>query len=360
MDPVRRDRSAARAGDACRPVPDAARTRSGGLACRASPAWHDRRRHPRAAVRVGRRASRTRHPGVPLRRHRSRHAPRRAHPRRVRHPLGRRALGHRPPARAGTPKNRDDRRTEGVGGDRGAGERVSGRTRRGRRPPFARARRRRRLRDRRRLPGGAAAPRDRRPADRSLRLQRQHGDRGATSRDRARHGRAGSALDRGVRRLPARPGRDAGAHDGPAAARGDGPDGREPAHTTHRRSAGRDAPHRARDPPRAARVNCAAAARRKAYDAAFDVLPAWRSTRPRRPERPPRDLARLAESRERLLLGESFALHQQSLGALDRLARGERLGQRVRLVAQSRELFVPGARVAIAGGRTVSRNGFTR
>ena len=62
----------------------------------------------------------------------------------------------------GTPKNRDDRRTEGLGGDRGAGERVSGRTRRRRRPPLARARRRRRLRDRRRLPGSAPAARDRR------------------------------------------------------------------------------------------------------------------------------------------------------------------------------------------------------
>src|ERR671930_2094908 len=56
-----------------------------------------------------------------------------------------------------------------------------------------------------------------------------------------------------------------------------------------------------------------------------------------------RDLAGLAQPRERLLLGEPLALHQQSLRPLDRLARGERLRERVGLLAQRQELLVAGA-----------------
>ena len=41
---------------------------------------------------------------------------------------------------------------------------------------------------------------------------------------------------------------------------------------------------------------------------------------------------------------EPFLLHQQALGALDRLARGKRLRQRLRLLTQGHELFVAGAR----------------
>src|SRR3954452_695072 len=58
-------------------------------------------------------------------------------------------------------------------------------------------------------------------------------------------------------------------------------------------------------------------------------------------QRPARDLARLAEARERVGLRELLLLHQQALRTLDRLARDERLLQRVGLGAYGDELQVP-------------------
>src|SRR6266540_1551306 len=57
-------------------------------------------------------------------------------------------------------------------------------------------------------------------------------------------------------------------------------------------------------------------------------------------QRPSRDLTRLAQTCERVLLGETLLLHQQALGPFDRLAGGERLGQRLRLLAQRGQLLV--------------------
>src|SRR5262245_23042650 len=57
-------------------------------------------------------------------------------------------------------------------------------------------------------------------------------------------------------------------------------------------------------------------------------------------ERPAGNLTRLAEARERVGLGELLLLHQQPLRALDRLARDERLLQRVRLGAHREQLLV--------------------
>ena len=44
-------------------------------------------------------------------------------------------------------------------------------------------------------------------------------------------------------------------------------------------------------------------------------------------QRTPRDLARLTQAGERLVLAQPLLLHQQSLRALDRLARGERFAE---------------------------------
>src|SRR2546430_14629963 len=49
--------------------------------------------------------------------------------------------------------------------------------------------------------------------------------------------------------------------------------------------------------------------------------------------RPPGNLARLAQTRERLLLCEALSLHEEPLRTLDRLARGERFAERVGLLA---------------------------
>ena len=49
------------------------------------------------------------------------------------------------------------------------------------------------------------------------------------------------------------------------------------------------------------------------------------------------------------LLGHAFLLHQQALRPLDRLARGERLGQRLRLLAERGELLVTCARARARG-----------
>src|SRR5262245_44321308 len=62
------------------------------------------------------------------------------------------------------------------------------------------------------------------------------------------------------------------------------------------------------------------------------------------PQRPPGDLTRLAQARERRLLGQALALHQQPLRTLDRLAGGERLRERVGLLAERDELLVTGSR----------------
>ena len=77
--------------------------------------------------------------------------------------------------------------------------------------------------------------------------------------------------------------------------------------------------------------------------------------------RPVRRLARPAQAREGLLLGQALALHQEPLGPLDDLARLERLGQRLGLLAQRLELGVARPRRvrSPAGGR-ISRNGLTR
>ena len=61
-------------------------------------------------------------------------------------------------------------------------------------------------------------------------------------------------------------------------------------------------------------------------------------------QRPPRDLARLPQPRKRFRLAQPLALHEHPLRPLDRLARRERLGQRIRLLPQRRKLLVPGAR----------------
>src|SRR5215203_4537994 len=57
------------------------------------------------------------------------------------------------------------------------------------------------------------------------------------------------------------------------------------------------------------------------------------------------DLARLAQARERLTLGQALLLHQQPFCALDRLPCRERLSQRLGLLAERAQLLV-----ARAGG----------
>ena len=75
----------------------------------------------------------------------------------------------------------------------------------------------------------------------------------------------------------------------------------------------------------------------------------------------PGDLARLAQPRERLFLSQPFALHEDPLCPLDRLAGGERLRERVGLLAQRGAApRVARVAVAIAGSRSLSRNGLTR
>ena len=54
----------------------------------------------------------------------------------------------------------------------------------------------------------------------------------------------------------------------------------------------------------------------------------------------PGDLARLAQPRERLVLGEVLLRHEQALGALDRLACGEGVRQRRHLLAHGCKLRV--------------------
>jgi len=49
----------------------------------------------------------------------------------------------------------------------------------------------------------------------------------------------------------------------------------------------------------------------------------------------------LRSPRERVALAQPFALHEQTLRALDRLARRERCGERVRLGTERHELLVP-------------------
>src|SRR4051794_16888570 len=53
-------------------------------------------------------------------------------------------------------------------------------------------------------------------------------------------------------------------------------------------------------------------------------------------------LARLAEPRERRILGKPALLHEQAFRALDRLARGERIGERIHLLAYLRQLAEAG------------------
>src|SRR2546423_15154687 len=65
-------------------------------------------------------------------------------------------------------------------------------------------------------------------------------------------------------------------------------------------------------------------------------------------QRPSRDLARLAQAPEGVVLGETLLLHQQPLRALDRLSRGERVGQRLGFLTQRDQLFV--ARIRSANG----------
>src|SRR5581483_911238 len=61
-------------------------------------------------------------------------------------------------------------------------------------------------------------------------------------------------------------------------------------------------------------------------------------------QRPAGELRGPPEPLERLLLRQTLLLHQQPLRPLDRLARRQRLGERLRLLAQRRQLVVPGAR----------------
>ena len=83
---------------------------------------------------------------------------------------------------------------------------------------------------------------------------------GAIQAARARGLRVpGGPLGRRLRRRRARDDRDAAADDRPAAARGDGPHGGEPARAPARAAALRDAPRRARHAPRGARVDGPAA-----------------------------------------------------------------------------------------------------
>ena len=75
----------------------------------------------------------------------------------------------------------------------------------------------------------------------------------------------------------------------------------------------------------------------------------------------PGDLARASEAREGVLLGEPVPRHQQALRPLDDLAGCERLGERLGLLPE--RLRAPRdapARRAMAGRRSVSRNGLTR
>ena len=77
-------------------------------------------------------------------------------------------------------------------------------------------------------------------------------------------------------------------------------------------------------------------------------------------ERPAGDLARLAEPRERVLLGQALALHQQPLRPLDRLRAASASASDA---ASSRSAVSSSWRaraVSIAGSRSDSRNGFTR
>ena len=100
LDPLGRDGGAARGGPARRALSDAASPRPRGDADGAPDARYDRRRHPRAPLRIARRAPRAGDEGIPVRDRRLATAARRRSARRLRGaPRGRKS-GDRPPPRA--------------------------------------------------------------------------------------------------------------------------------------------------------------------------------------------------------------------------------------------------------------------
>src|SRR5215213_5523703 len=70
------------------------------------------------------------------------------------------------------------------------------------------------------------------------------------------------------------------------------------------------------------------------------------------PQRPAGRLARTPQPEERVILGESLALHENPLCPLDHLPSRKRLGQRLRLVSHGLELCVTGAR-SLDGGQKI-------
>ena len=93
------------------------------------------------------------------------------------------------------------------------------------------------------------------PADRDLRLQRQHRDRSDARRAGTGPAGSGGHLDRRLRRLGAVRDRLPVVDDRAPAARRDGPHGRQPAAAPARQPAARGAAHRAEDAARRARVD---------------------------------------------------------------------------------------------------------
>ena len=216
--PRRRGRGALRARPPDRALADQAGARPRGLGAR-SPARHDRRLpdHPPRGVERGARAA----PGqrFSVRRHRPADAARRADPVRLGREHVRRRPGDAPSARARTSAHRADRGPERLARDRRSPARISGSACVGRHPPRPHARGRIDPRDRprarcRRLSAGAA-----RPADGDLRVQRRHRDRRHPGRTGPRPARPRGPVGRRLRRRRARDDRDAGADDGPPAAR---------------------------------------------------------------------------------------------------------------------------------------------
>ena len=104
---------------------------------------------------------------------------------------------------ARAPAHRRDHRAAAVPRQHRAPERLRRRARGGRRPARSRDHARVELRHRGRRQGRGPPARRGRPADRDLRLQRQHRDRRDARRAGARHPRAGGSLDRRLRRLRA-------------------------------------------------------------------------------------------------------------------------------------------------------------
>jgi len=144
-------------------------------------------------------------------------------------------------ARSRAPSHRCDHRPDHPDGDQGAPPRVPRRARCGRRharPPDGD---RGGVRHRRRVRCGGPAARLGGAADRDLRVQRPAGDRRDADRPRARRADSRGSLDRRLRRHRRGGTFQTRRDDSAPAARGDGPDGRQPLDASHSRCQARRA-----------------------------------------------------------------------------------------------------------------------